>query len=293
MKIHCGLLTGKNSIQTNPIFPLLEASLYSYPIKFLTQNTVLLLFFMSFSPFQLKWIFRLQRRRCILRASENVFGLFCFHLSSFERLTNDICHQALLSSHFHVLTRQKDKMMCFWNQKASRLVPHLVGKPDSHYLKPAHLTGSLSVPLSPSDWIQELSTYATSSLLRAATIGAEIQESWVVENAAVYLWNYNSQLLAAGEYQRLLPVFQTVVELLQKTDNNGYATPSVEWLFKRGVIAGLAAIALDMMLSLLSRSKSIHGWTYPLKWITALERLSSETHFTQSWLLSGSRYSLL
>lgn len=97
----------------------------------------------------------------------------------------------------------------------------------SRHLKPAHLTGSLSVPLSPSDWIQELSTHATSSLLRAARIGTEIQESWVLENAAVYLWNYNRQLLAAGEYHRLLPAFQTVVELLQKT-NNGYATLSVE-----------------------------------------------------------------
>lgn len=155
--------------------------------------------------------------------------------------------------------------MCFRNQKALRLVSHLVGKPDSRYLKPAHLTGCVSVLLSPSDWIQELSAYATSSLLRAARIGTEIEESWVVENAAVYLWNYNSQLLAAGEYQRLLPVFQTVVELLKKTNNNGYATPSVECVFKRHVIAGLAAIALDMMFSLLSRFKSIHGWTYPLK----------------------------
>lgn len=91
-----------------------------------------------------------------------------------------------------------------------------------------HLKPALSVPLSPSDWIQELSTHATSSLLRAARIGTEIQESWVLENAAVYLWNYNRQLLAAGEYHRLLPAFQTVVELLQKTDNNGYATLSVE-----------------------------------------------------------------
>lgn len=171
-------------------------------------------------------------------------------------------------------TRQKDKM-CFWNQKALRSASHLVGKPDSHYLKPAHLTASLSVPLSPSDWIQELSTYATSSLLRAARIGTEIAESWVVENAAVYLWNYNSPLLAAGEHQRLLPAFQTVVELLKKTDNNGYATPSLECVFKGHGIAGLADIAPDMMLSRFKR------WTYP--------PLSSET---QSWLLSGSHNSL-
>lgn len=92
---------------------------------------------------------------------------------------------------------------------------------------------------SPSGWIQELSTYATSSLLRAAKIGTEIEESWVLENAAVYLWNYSGQLLAAGEYQRLLPAFQTVVELLLKADNNGYAGRSAECVFKGHVIAGL------------------------------------------------------
>lgn len=76
--------------------------------------------------------------------------------------------------------------------------------------------------LSPRAWIQELSTYATSSLLRAAKLGAEIWEPWVVENAATHLWNYSTQLLAAGQYEQLLPAFQTVVELLLKTDSNRY-----------------------------------------------------------------------
>lgn len=90
---------------------------------------------------------------------------------------------------------------------------HLVWKPNSRDLVSVMLT------LSPRDWIQELSTYATSSLLRAAELGTEIRESWVLENAAIYLWNYSTHLLAAGGYQQLLPAFQTVVELLQKTDN--------------------------------------------------------------------------
>ncbi|XP_071380722.1 cilia- and flagella-associated protein 46 [Centroberyx affinis] len=71
------------------------------------------------------------------------------------------------------------------------------------------------------EWIQELSAYATSSFQRAAELGAEIREPWVVANTAVYLWNYNSHLLAAGEHQRLLPTFQRLVEMLRKSEHTG------------------------------------------------------------------------
>ncbi|XP_008297596.1 tetratricopeptide repeat protein 40 [Stegastes partitus] len=71
------------------------------------------------------------------------------------------------------------------------------------------------------DWIQALSAYATSNFLRAGELGAEIREPWVVVNAAIYLWNYNSHLLAAGEYQCLLPTFQSLVEMLQRTEHIG------------------------------------------------------------------------
>ncbi|XP_040906348.1 cilia- and flagella-associated protein 46 [Toxotes jaculatrix] len=71
------------------------------------------------------------------------------------------------------------------------------------------------------DWIQALSAYATSNFLRAAELGSEIREPWVVANAAIYLWNYSSNLLAAGEYQRLLPPFQSLVEMLQKIECAG------------------------------------------------------------------------
>lgn len=80
---------------------------------------------------------------------------------------------------------------------------------------------SLFPPLSPSDWILGLSAYATSSFLRAAELGAEIGELWLQENAAIYLWNYSSKLLAAAKYQWLLPAFQGLVEVLQKTDYTG------------------------------------------------------------------------
>ncbi|XP_029496742.2 cilia- and flagella-associated protein 46 isoform X1 [Oncorhynchus nerka] len=71
------------------------------------------------------------------------------------------------------------------------------------------------------DWIQDLSAYATSNFLRGAELGAEIREAWVVVNAAVYLWNYNSHLVAVGEQRRLLPTFQRAVELLRQTGHAG------------------------------------------------------------------------
>ncbi|KAF7668645.1 hypothetical protein LDENG_00299490 [Lucifuga dentata] len=92
------------------------------------------------------------------------------------------------------------------------------------------------------DWIQALSAYSTSNFLRAAELGAEIREPWVVVtsnflraaelgaeirepwvvvNTATYLWNYNTHLLAAGEHQRLLPTFQRLVEMLQNSENTG------------------------------------------------------------------------
>ncbi|KAM8739310.1 cilia- and flagella-associated protein 46 isoform 1-T1 [Acanthopagrus schlegelii] len=71
------------------------------------------------------------------------------------------------------------------------------------------------------DWIQALSAYATSNFLRAAELGAEIRETWVVLNAATYLWNYSSHLLAAGEYTCLTPTFQILVEMIRKTEYTG------------------------------------------------------------------------
>ncbi|XP_039478106.1 cilia- and flagella-associated protein 46 isoform X2 [Oreochromis aureus] len=71
------------------------------------------------------------------------------------------------------------------------------------------------------DWIQALCAYTTSNFLRAGELGAEIRESWVVANAAIYLWNYSSHLLAAREYTRLLPTFQSLVDMLQKTGYTG------------------------------------------------------------------------
>ncbi|XP_016110300.1 cilia- and flagella-associated protein 46-like [Sinocyclocheilus grahami] len=68
-----------------------------------------------------------------------------------------------------------------------------------------------------SDWIKDLSAYATGGFLRGAELGAELREDWLVVNAAVYLWNYNSWLLATGGHRLLLPTFRRLLELLRQT----------------------------------------------------------------------------
>ncbi|XP_066535415.1 cilia- and flagella-associated protein 46 isoform X2 [Hoplias malabaricus] len=72
-----------------------------------------------------------------------------------------------------------------------------------------------------SDWIRELSAYATANFLRGAELGAEIQEAWLVANAAVYLWNYNSYLLAKQGHHILRATFSRLVELLRQTGHAG------------------------------------------------------------------------
>ncbi|XP_058242545.1 cilia- and flagella-associated protein 46 isoform X2 [Hemibagrus wyckioides] len=72
-----------------------------------------------------------------------------------------------------------------------------------------------------SDWIQEMSVYATTSFLRGAELGAELQEPWLVVNAAVYLWNYNNHVLATEGQDKLVQTFSQLVELLRQTGHEG------------------------------------------------------------------------
>ncbi|XP_061818672.1 cilia- and flagella-associated protein 46 isoform X2 [Nerophis lumbriciformis] len=70
------------------------------------------------------------------------------------------------------------------------------------------------------DWIQFLSAYASSTFLRAAELGTQIKEPWLVANASIYSWNYNKHLLVSGDYKCLIPTFQSLVEMLQESIGN-------------------------------------------------------------------------
>ncbi|CAH1258233.1 CFAP46 [Branchiostoma lanceolatum] len=73
------------------------------------------------------------------------------------------------------------------------------------------------------DWIKSLSGAATSGFLRAAELGVELHESWVVCSSAAYLWNYNNHLLTESRHRELVEPFTSVVEALKKVGHAGEA----------------------------------------------------------------------
>ncbi|XP_068184453.1 cilia- and flagella-associated protein 46 isoform X2 [Antennarius striatus] len=86
---------------------------------------------------------------------------------------------------------------------------------------PAAPTATLDARVSEDDPQQAVYRDSTSSFLRAAELGAEIKELWLVENAAVYLWNHSKHLLAAGDHRHLLPAFGALVEIIRRTESYG------------------------------------------------------------------------
>lgn len=72
-------------------------------------------------------------------------------------------------------------------------------------------------------WIEGLSQYAMSSWLRAARIGQELQEAWIVQNAVVYVLNHNHHLVAAGRQRELVGALHPLLSIVQATGHNGWA----------------------------------------------------------------------
>ncbi|CAO2583736.1 Cilia- and flagella-associated protein 46 [Lemmus lemmus] len=73
-------------------------------------------------------------------------------------------------------------------------------------------------------WIESLSQYAMNNWLRAAEIGQELGEAWIVQNAVVYVLNHNRHLIVAGRQKELVdPLFH----LLNTLKATGYKGDSV------------------------------------------------------------------
>ncbi|XP_056617498.1 cilia- and flagella-associated protein 46 isoform X3 [Triplophysa dalaica] len=72
-----------------------------------------------------------------------------------------------------------------------------------------------------SDWIKDLSAYATANFLRGAELGAELGEAWLVVNAAVHLWNNNRWMLKTKGHGLLLPTYRRLLALLRHTGHAG------------------------------------------------------------------------
>ncbi|XP_048865345.1 cilia- and flagella-associated protein 46 isoform X2 [Brienomyrus brachyistius] len=65
------------------------------------------------------------------------------------------------------------------------------------------------------EWLGELSACATASFLRAAELGDALGEAWIVSNAAVYLWNHNTHVLASGGHCQLQATFRKLINVMK------------------------------------------------------------------------------
>lgn len=80
-------------------------------------------------------------------------------------------------------------------------------------------------------WIESLSQYAMSNWLRAAEIGQEIGESWIVQNAVVYVLNHNRHLILAGRQKELVDSLCHLLNTLKATDYKGWVWAPHLFLF--------------------------------------------------------------
>ena len=67
-----------------------------------------------------------------------------------------------------------------------------------------------------SDWATTLTNDAHKSFLRAAEIGSQLQDPWLVSNAVVYLWNHHLTTLQQGKMTSLVDVFRMLMKCVMK-----------------------------------------------------------------------------
>ncbi|XP_025892012.1 cilia- and flagella-associated protein 46 [Nothoprocta perdicaria] len=72
-----------------------------------------------------------------------------------------------------------------------------------------------------SSWIDSLSQYTMENFQRAAEIGEEINEAWIVHNAVVYVLNYNKHLITAGRQREIIEHLQTLLRAIKNVGHNG------------------------------------------------------------------------
>ena len=72
-----------------------------------------------------------------------------------------------------------------------------------------------------SNWIQGLSDSVAKGFLRAAELGVQLNEPWIVCSAATYLWNYNNHLLSSGRHRELTAAFAKLLQALKQVGHAG------------------------------------------------------------------------
>ncbi|NXT51328.1 CFA46 protein, partial [Pluvianellus socialis] len=70
-------------------------------------------------------------------------------------------------------------------------------------------------------WIDCLSQYTMENFQRAAEIGEELNEAWIVHNAVVYVLNYNRHLISSGRQREIIEYLQTLLGAIKTVGHNG------------------------------------------------------------------------
>ncbi|XP_037997464.1 cilia- and flagella-associated protein 46 [Motacilla alba alba] len=70
-------------------------------------------------------------------------------------------------------------------------------------------------------WIDNLSRYAMENFQRAAEIGEELNEAWIVHNAVVYVLNYNRHVISSGRQRDIIEYLQTLLGAIKTVGHNG------------------------------------------------------------------------
>ncbi|XP_065641245.1 cilia- and flagella-associated protein 46 isoform X1 [Hydra vulgaris] len=64
-------------------------------------------------------------------------------------------------------------------------------------------------------WLIEVSENALQHFLHSADIGVQLKEDWIVNNAAVYIWNYTIHLISKGQFSKLTKYFKPIFFAMQ------------------------------------------------------------------------------
>ncbi|KAH0623635.1 hypothetical protein JD844_006596 [Phrynosoma platyrhinos] len=73
-------------------------------------------------------------------------------------------------------------------------------------------------------WINNLSKYAMENFLRAAKIGEDLNEAWIVHNTVVYVLNHNKHLIASKRQREIVEPLQTLFSAIRNTGHCGNTT---------------------------------------------------------------------
>ena len=73
-----------------------------------------------------------------------------------------------------------------------------------------------------SEWVKSLTSAATSKFLRAAALGVELGEPWLVGNAAVYVWNYSNHLVKQHRQNEIVDCLLSLVDAFKVVGHTRY-----------------------------------------------------------------------